>query len=161
MIRNLKEQAEKIHECIKNAGTQPHPVNITLKNAYFTDASYTPNLSFSPIKLDVDRIRSVRYTVEIETLKERQVFSAQCTDVVIDYESVQKDVQKNIITNIQEVITCKLGLYRIHWATGGTSQACIYNDFEGNRWFCAANWTSGPIRLINYLQNIVGLEPIE
>jgi hypothetical protein len=35
-----------------------------------------------------------------------------------------------------------LGLYRLHWHTGGSSLASVGQLHDGTRWFAPCNWTS-------------------
>jgi Lar family restriction alleviation protein len=39
-----------------------------------------------------------------------------------------------------------LGLYRIHWKTGGSSLAAVGMDHSGARWMAASNWTCAEIK---------------
>lgn len=45
------------------------------------------------------------------------------------------------MTSKEEMLNCKLGVYRIWWKSGGSSVASIGNDYNGNRWMAPANWT--------------------
>lgn len=37
----------------------------------------------------------------------------------------------------------KLGVYRLHWRSGGTSVAAVGMLYDGTRWYAPANWTTG------------------
>lgn len=36
----------------------------------------------------------------------------------------------------------KLGLYIIHWKSGGTSEAAVGQMCSGRKWFAPTNWTA-------------------
>lgn len=38
--------------------------------------------------------------------------------------------------------TCRAGLYRLHWVSGGTSLAAVGHLYDGTAWFAPINWTS-------------------
>lgn len=37
-----------------------------------------------------------------------------------------------------------IGVYRLHWKSGGTSVAAVGCLASGEKWFAPANWISGP-----------------
>lgn len=41
-----------------------------------------------------------------------------------------------------EVRNLPLGVYRLHWASGGSSVAAVGQLHDGSRWIAPANWTS-------------------
>lgn len=41
-----------------------------------------------------------------------------------------------------EILNCKLGLYKVHWESGGYSLAAIGNMYNGDRWLAPVNWTA-------------------
>lgn len=56
------------------------------------------------------------------------------------------------------MLNCELGLYKIHWKSGGASFAYISQDRNGNLWFAATNWTSGNALLKDHVQSIARME---
>jgi hypothetical protein len=45
-----------------------------------------------------------------------------------------------ILMNNDQMLQCKLGLYKIYWTDGGSSLAAIGNSREGERWLAPTNW---------------------
>ena len=43
---------------------------------------------------------------------------------------------------MHKVNKLKLGVYRFHWKSGGTSVAVVGHLHDGERWFACSNWTA-------------------
>jgi len=46
---------------------------------------------------------------------------------------------------VEEVSKLMLGLYRLHWKSGGASWACVGQLYNGDKWFACSNWTASHI----------------
>jgi hypothetical protein len=45
-----------------------------------------------------------------------------------------------------QVAKLPLGIYRLHWRSGGFSLASVGQLHNGHKWFACANWSSDSIR---------------
>lgn len=52
------------------------------------------------------------------------------------------------------------GAVLVYWKSGGSSEAVIYNNRDGERMLCCANWISGPTSLRDQLPGIESIEKL-
>lgn len=63
--------------------------------------------------------------------------------------------------NIMHVQDIRMGLYKIHWKSGGSSLASIGITHDGGRWIAPTNWISTAEINQDILDDIKKMEKIE
>ena len=81
-----------------------------------------------------------------------------------DASVYQKEIALKALNCPVEFMNCDLGLYRIHWKSGGTSLASVGMTYE-ERWLAPTNWTcpkgGNPTTLLSkYVTEINKMEKI-
>lgn len=61
---------------------------------------------------------------------------------------------RDVLLNPESLFMEMSGVVQVYWLSGGSSEAVIYQDREGTKMLCCANWVSGPVPLASMLPSI-------
>lgn len=67
---------------------------------------------------------------------------------------------RDALLNPESMFMEMSGAVQVYWLSGGSSEAVIYQDREGTKMLCCANWVSGPVSLASILDSIKKIKKI-